>query len=663
VSSEIPRPLPKASLTLLYFVSIAMLAQIWSRWVLVDLQQDVSIHDTEKHTGELLANDLKEQEKNTDSSLDHKVVNQDDLRFKIARGMNWAPKDVKQFLPKLFRPTSDIEEAPMEVEDIDDEILLSELQNWGGNSDLVIEEDLLEIDILEPSDQDESPNLSFNTVPTPDHKPESFDIKSNKNSEASSAHKLTQSDSTHITTVQQQESTSALKANDQTIPIKTNLMIIKSPNKQKDHQSTTAKDTVTKKIKPLKIQLISTKSVPVKTKKIKSKTHKKKRIKKRRTKGGVTLHSIEDPSANLRSFLLKLKRSKTLGRKVRVVHYGDSLIAGDYVTQTARRLLQKKFGDAGQGFFLAGKGSTWYRRQWVKIKTRGRWKKYKITKPSIKDHSYGLGGVTFQSYSSGSWVKATPSAKSGIGSKAGVFEVYYLASPKGGTFEVSFADQVMTVNSFDEVIQPKKIRLKAKKDGKHSGVVKVIEGQTRLFGLVLERTRGGVTYDSIGLEGVRAKQLLKHNHSHWRTQIQMRNPDLFVLHYGTNESEFANMKMSAYEQSLTKVIQRFKKAVPKAACLLVSPMDRARKDEDTGRIRSRYIVKKIVDSQRKVAMQQNCAFWSSYDAMGGWGSMARWYRARPQLAGGDLTHPTRLGANRIGAMFFAALIEAYQKYK
>ena len=46
--------------------------------------------------------------------------------------------------------------------------------------------------------------------------------------------------------------------------------------------------------------------------------------------------------------------------------------------------------------------------------------------------------------------------------------------------------------------------------------------------------------------------------------------------------------------------------------------------------------------------------------MGGWGSLKRWYRAKPALAGGDLTHPTRRGANLLGAMFFSALMEAYR---
>jgi lysophospholipase L1-like esterase len=45
--------------------------------------------------------------------------------------------------------------------------------------------------------------------------------------------------------------------------------------------------------------------------------------------------------------------------------------------------------------------------------------------------------------------------------------------------------------------------------------------------------------------------------------------------------------------------------------------------------------------------------------MGGEGSMARWIKARPQLGGADMTHPTPLGAEVLGDMLSDALVEGY----
>ena len=68
-------------------------------------------------------------------------------------------------------------------------------------------------------------------------------------------------------------------------------------------------------------------------------------------------------------------------------------------------------------------------------------------------------------------------------------------------------------------------------------------------------------------------------------KFRKRNPDLYILHYGTNESVNAKMSMDKYKQGLRQVIKRFKYALPKSACLLVSPMDRGKKDEKTGKIK------------------------------------------------------------------------------
>ena len=89
------------------------------------------------------------------------------------------------------------------------------------------------------------------------------------------------------------------------------------------------------------------------------------------------------------------------------MHFGDSLIAGDYVTQTVRRLLQKKFGDAGAGFVLAGKGSSWYRRDHVKLQVSGEWRAARFTNPPIDDGAYGLGGVTFSTRGADATVRLT----------------------------------------------------------------------------------------------------------------------------------------------------------------------------------------------------------------------------------------------------------------
>ena len=64
-------------------------------------------------------------------------------------------------------------------------------------------------------------------------------------------------------------------------------------------------------------------------------------------------HFIDDPGA-LEKFFAKLVRveQKEPGAIARIVYYGDSIVASDFITGKLRRLLQDRFGDAGHGYAM-----------------------------------------------------------------------------------------------------------------------------------------------------------------------------------------------------------------------------------------------------------------------------------------------------------------------
>jgi hypothetical protein len=133
-----------------------------------------------------------------------------------------------------------------------------------------------------------------------------------------------------------------------------------------------------------------------------------------------------------------------------------------------------------------------------------------------------------------------------------------------------------------------------------------------------------------------------------------------VFHFGANESGdgFA-YSMADYNATMKVVLEQAKRAVPTASCLVVAAMDRARQVED-GMI-TVPVIPLIVEEQRKVAHEVGCAFWNTFEAMGGRGSMARWVRR--ELGQADLTHPTGAGAERLGNWLYAALLEGFERYR
>jgi len=188
----------------------------------------------------------------------------------------------------------------------------------------------------------------------------------------------------------------------------------------------------------------------------------------------------------------------------------------------------------------------------------------------------------------------------------------------------------------------------------------------RLFGAVLENDGPGVVYDSLGVNGAYAGLLATvMNEEHWREQLQHRNPNLVVINYGTNESQYANAdQMQSYERDLREVVRRVRSALPNSSILILSPMDRGQRAAG-GKIITKPSIPMIVEMQRRVALETGCAFFDTFKAMGGPGTMAKWHAGtgKNHYVGGDLTHPTTEGAEIVGRLIYEALNDGYAKYR
>jgi hypothetical protein len=95
----------------------------------------------------------------------------------------------------------------------------------------------------------------------------------------------------------------------------------------------------------------------------------------------------------------------------------------------------------------------------------------------------------------------------------------------------------------------------------------------------------------------------------------------------------------------------------------MSPMDRGRRNG--GAVVTHPAIPKIVAMQRLVAQETGCAFFDTFTAMGGDGTMSRWYAGvnGQRLVGGDLMHPKPPGAEIVGALLSDAIIKGYERYQ
>jgi lysophospholipase L1-like esterase len=373
---------------------------------------------------------------------------------------------------------------------------------------------------------------------------------------------------------------------------------------------------------------------------------------------------IEDPSGKaLNHFFAALLKSEAEGGRVRVSHHGDSPITNDGITSTARRKLQLRFGDAGHGFILAAKPWGWYEHLGVRQEAGRGWQSNPMF-ISRGDHLYGFGGASFTA-SAPNVTASFGTVESGeVGQRVSSFDIYFLAQPGGGDFDVELdGARYARVSTASDEMRSGFYQVNVE-DGAHTMTVKTVgNGEVRIFGVVLESGTCGVVYDSLGVNGAFIGLLAHYlDEQHWTEQLRHRRPDLVILAYGANESEYENWPMDKYEQDTQKVIRRIRAALPDVSIMFVAPMDRGKRGAG-GQIITRPTIPRLVEAQRRMAAEMGCAFFDTFTAMGGEGTVARWREAQPKLMGGDFTHPTAQGAEIVGTLIYDAMMRAYGDYK
>lgn len=370
---------------------------------------------------------------------------------------------------------------------------------------------------------------------------------------------------------------------------------------------------------------------------------------------------LEDTSGRaLLGFFRSLERTRTksAGALTRIVHFGDSIVASDYVSGTLRRRFQERFGDGGHGFTLIANAWPAYFHNDIERYATAGWKVSRVVGPLADDGFYGLGCVSFRAEKN-VLARFSTAKKGDFGTRASRFVVSYLEEPEAGSFQISVDGEVRALvdtkaeqkrSAFYELRVP---------DGPHTFEIFTKRGVSRLFGAILERDGPGVVLDAIGIQGARIRFLDKQDDAHWKEQLEKRRPDLLIYEFGANESADGLLyPMADYFRTMKDVLEQGRKAVPDAGCLVVGAMDRASKKGE--QLKSLGIIPLLVAEQRRAASEVGCAFFDTFQAMGGEGSMPSWVRRG--LAQADFTHPSAEGSDAIGTWIFRALMQRYGEF-
>jgi lysophospholipase L1-like esterase len=181
--------------------------------------------------------------------------------------------------------------------------------------------------------------------------------------------------------------------------------------------------------------------------------------------------------------------------------------------------------------------------------------------------------------------------------------------------------------------------------------------------VLLETDGPGVVWDQFSMLGAFTKRMLGWNEEHIAAQIKHRDPELIVFTYGGNDSRrvaLGKLTREKYAEEFAEAIRRVKAGKPEVSCLIQGVHDRGKSLDYDIEGKDMQV---LVEGQRDAAKAAGCAFYDSYTAMGGAGSLAKWRRKSPPLAEPDMKHLNHAGREMLGKWTYDAIIAGYVQHR
>lgn len=363
-------------------------------------------------------------------------------------------------------------------------------------------------------------------------------------------------------------------------------------------------------------------------------------------------------AGHLDAFLEKLYQLHQTGEgHVNIVHVGDSHIQADYMTSVVRTSFHRDFGNAGRGLIVPLRVAGSNEPNNYRTSTKSTWRSKRCVFPD-QPLPIGIGGVTIESIDPEANLQIVVNDPL-VDYSFNALTLYF--QKDDSSFDFALYDpegnELGRINAAEEDTLVNHSRLTWDNHVKAINIRSVMShvGQKRaiIYGAILNSSRAGVFYHTIGVNGAKYKHY--NAAKYFADQTATLNADLFIISLGTNESAGYPYMDSGFPTHINDLLTTLQTKNPGAAFILVTPQDVFRK-----RNKPNPGIRDIRDRVLRYAVENGLAFYDLYRAMGGEHSAQRW--ADNALLSRDGLHLTRQGYEYQGYLFYNALMKSYNGY-
>ncbi len=366
--------------------------------------------------------------------------------------------------------------------------------------------------------------------------------------------------------------------------------------------------------------------------------------------------SITGDVEQLKYFFNALEKSNK--EKIRIAHYGDSIIWGDVITDHLRNYFQKKYGGHGIGY-LSICTDDMFARKTIDHEFSNNWEWASVFTKNRERFPIGIAGTVGKASLLSSVTYKTKTVSPAANSFSEV-SLFYSNANSNSALKYTLDDKkTMSVN----LLSGTKLNVTKINVAHNSEKIKLqfenCEGAF-FYGLTLD-SGNGVYVDNFPFRGNSGVSIRDLDDNLLNGFSQNLNYKLFILQFGVNVAASGNVKYKWYSRMMLRVIKKIKKYFPNSSILIISPGDLGQKKGT--KMVTHPEIKRFVKAQEEIAKKGKVAFWNMFEAMGGENSISSWVNASPPLVFKDYCHLTWDGSEVISHKLINALFEAKSKIK